>query len=520
MADNILRGVVVIDTKGVGQSATQVSSAVSKMEGSLKKVAPTSNQATTALVNLSRVAQDAPFGFIGIANNLDPLLQSFQRLKAETGSTGGALKSLGSVLTGPAGLGLALSVVSSAIIAFGDKLFGTKKNISDAEIETGKFSNALKQLKTDADNVKTALDFENTVQKLALQLSGLSGARLSAANFGVDAVTNSKLIEDRTGKIIQLERERNKLVSDRIAVEKEAARITGQVSNLGKLFLQFGQNIPAESAGKLTTSEKALLDRLNATNDEIKKLSSERAAAFRELGAAPLRVGAAFSQEVKTGPATIKPDKLTIEPILPVQIRAKGVQINDVSLDQTDVPVPSKPATTNNNIEAVRQQLLDLQKVGFFVGESLSNVFTAAFDAIGSGKSAIQAVGEAVKSLVVQLVKAAIQAAITSIILNALAPGLGKAAGGFSGIFGNLLGLGGKRAGGGPVSGGASFLVGENGPEIFRPGTTGSIIPNGNLGSFGGGGLSGMMGRVVFEISANKLIGVMANGNRSQAILV
>jgi hypothetical protein len=75
-----------------------------------------SNRAAFALNNLSRVAQDAPFGFIGIQNNLNPLLESFQALKKETGSTGGALKALGGSLMGAGGLGIALSVVSSAIL--------------------------------------------------------------------------------------------------------------------------------------------------------------------------------------------------------------------------------------------------------------------------------------------------------------------------------------------------------------------------------------------------------------------
>jgi hypothetical protein len=37
-------------------------------------------------------------------------------------------------------------------------------------------------------------------------------------------------------------------------------------------------------------------------------------------------------------------------------------------------------------------------------------------------------------------------------------------------------------ADGGPVSPGGTYLVGENGPEIFRPSVGGSIIPNGNGG--------------------------------------
>src|SRR5688572_12856516 len=74
----------------------------------LQKLPNVTNQSTLALTNLGRVVQDAPFGFLGIANNLNPLLESFQRLKATTGSTGAALKGLGSSLLGAGGLGFAI----------------------------------------------------------------------------------------------------------------------------------------------------------------------------------------------------------------------------------------------------------------------------------------------------------------------------------------------------------------------------------------------------------------------------
>ena len=44
--------------------------------------------------------------------------------------------------------------------------------------------------------------------------------------------------------------------------------------------------------------------------------------------------------------------------------------------------------------------------------------------------------------------------------------------------------FGGMRAGGGDVSAGRSYVVGENGPELFTPPGSGTIIPNGG----GGGG--------------------------------
>lgn len=44
------------------------------------------------------------------------------------------------------------------------------------------------------------------------------------------------------------------------------------------------------------------------------------------------------------------------------------------------------------------------------------------------------------------------------------------------------------RAGGGAVAPNVPYLVGENGPEIFKPNAAGTIIPNGQVGGYSGGG--------------------------------
>lgn len=89
---------------------------INKISGSaangLGRFGQASGSAGLAVTNLGRVLQDAPFGFIGIANNLNPLLESFQRLRAETGSTGKTLKALSASLIGAGGIGLALSAVT------------------------------------------------------------------------------------------------------------------------------------------------------------------------------------------------------------------------------------------------------------------------------------------------------------------------------------------------------------------------------------------------------------------------
>ena len=104
------------DLKGANAKLSQFAAEASKSAGALGgSIANGAKTAGFALQNLGRVAQDAPFGFIGIQNNIQPLLESFQRLKQESGSTGGALKALASSLVGGGGLLLAVSLVTSAL---------------------------------------------------------------------------------------------------------------------------------------------------------------------------------------------------------------------------------------------------------------------------------------------------------------------------------------------------------------------------------------------------------------------
>lgn len=118
---------------GLSQPLANVPAAIDKVNASLKKLPETSNGATQSLINLGRVVQDAPFGFLGIANNLNPLVEGFSRLRTSAGSTGSAFKALGASLLGAGGLSLGISFVSSALIVFGDKLFGSSKRAKEAQ---------------------------------------------------------------------------------------------------------------------------------------------------------------------------------------------------------------------------------------------------------------------------------------------------------------------------------------------------------------------------------------------------
>ena len=98
MADNLRIGIQVDNgqannaLKQTQQQLAATAMAANKADSSMVNLGRGAAQANTSLINLGRVVQDAPFGFIGIANNIDPLLGSFQSLRKETGSVGGAFK--------------------------------------------------------------------------------------------------------------------------------------------------------------------------------------------------------------------------------------------------------------------------------------------------------------------------------------------------------------------------------------------------------------------------------------------
>lgn len=142
------------------------------------------SQASFALTSLGRVAQDAPFGFIGIQNNIQPLIESFQRLKETSGSTGGALKALGQSLVGGGGLLLAVSLVTSALTILAqnpDKVAGALNYLSgvvDNSTESQRKYNE-ELIKTQA-NAKVEIANINSLVSVAQNESLSRNARLEA----------------------------------------------------------------------------------------------------------------------------------------------------------------------------------------------------------------------------------------------------------------------------------------------------------------------------------------------------
>lgn len=108
----------------------------------------------------------------------------------------------------------------------------------------------------------------------------------------------------------------------------------------------------------------------------------------------------------------------------------------------------------------------DLERIAKDAGEMISQGFE---DAILSGNK----LSDVLRNLAQDLIRLIFRNVITA----PLAGGISNA---IMGAFGFL-------AEGGPAKAGSPYIVGERGPELFVPGTSGTVIPNDRMGQAGGG---------------------------------
>ena len=121
------------------------------------------------------------------------------------------------------------------------------------------------------------------------------------------------------------------------------------------------------------------------------------------------------------------------------------------------------------------------------LGLQISQSFADSFaEVVVSGDNLLEGLGGIFKDLLKQIAKMIVKALILAAVF-AMIPGMGGLGAsqvtGFKDILGSLMG--GAFADGGRPPVGKMSLVGEKGPELFVPGSSGTIVPNHALG--GGG---------------------------------
>ena len=268
--DKVVKGADNV-TKALASTAKETQ----KLDSKLATFSKGSNQATQSLINLGRVAQDAPFGFIGIANNINPLLESFQRLKAESGSTGTALKALGGSLLGAGGLGLAVSVASSLLVVFGDKLFSSGKEATKANEEFKKLQDTIQET-------------SETFKQRNVDAIGSTDAEIAKINILSKVIQDQTISYDKRNRALLELQKINKNYFGDLTLESESLKLlTGRVNEYTEaLIVQSVIKSFSDDIGKLSVQFSVQLNKLNALNKELDKnnlILSETKESFTSL---------------------------------------------------------------------------------------------------------------------------------------------------------------------------------------------------------------------------------------------
>lgn len=497
--------------------------AVERLNQSLNKVPRVVNQSTMALTNLSRVVQDAPYGFIGIANNLNPLLESFQRLKTESGSTRGALKALGSSLTGAGGLGLAIGLVSTAVTfltsGFGAWTRGMHEGKKAAEETKKAIDGIIESTAQEVTRVSELVEFlkqgaASTRERTAAikelqQISPEYFGNLSHEKFSIDQLTRAydlytKSIQRAiTAKV--LEKQLMEVVEKRLTLERELNKPAMTRVLIGGRMVD-AINAEYDATGRLAEKNKELVD--------LKKTEKALLAELVRVRPPELRI----EKPVPVPKIKIKPEKIEVDPQLSDFNMIQTSAAKDFSVDIFNFKLGPQSflkdfrERNEAQLKPIREELMRLAELGQFVGDKLASAFNGVFDALISGGNVFQALGQAIKALVVDLIKAAARMLIIKLITNAISPGLGTATSGLGGLLGALSG----RAAGGPMAAGRTYLVGENGPEVFRSSTSGTMIPNNQLSGLAGSAMQMLSLSGVFRVQGRDLVYVLSQENLYQ----
>ena len=172
------------------------------------KTAESSKKTRTALTSLSLVAQDLPFGFIAIQNNLPNLITAFGQLDTKTNGLKGAFKDLGSALVGPAGAFLAFSVVTAAV-TFAVRQYGSLGNAINALISSnGKLYLELGKVNKEYDNyVKNNDSLELSISKTSASQQG--------------QITTIQLLTEQVGNLSLSESQRSNALKQLKDIDKD-----------------------------------------------------------------------------------------------------------------------------------------------------------------------------------------------------------------------------------------------------------------------------------------------------------
>jgi uncharacterized membrane protein YgcG len=229
-------------------------------------------------VDFARIVQDAPFGIIGVGNNITQLAGSFQVLKNTTGSTSAALKqAFSSIFSSGNALILGISVLTTAFTILQQK--GFFKSEEDAK----SLDETLKAYQETLTGVAAAT--LKGAQEAQKELAVLKSLELQATNTAVS-----------TDKRLAAVNELQKLYPEYFGNLTKEQILNGQV---GDAYLKVAANLLAKAKAQAATNQVAQngIDLLRIET----KLEEQRSQRLLATAAAQAQVDALIEKRQKEG---------------------------------------------------------------------------------------------------------------------------------------------------------------------------------------------------------------------------
>jgi hypothetical protein len=229
-------------------------------------------------IDFARIVQDAPFGIIGVGNNITQLAGSFQVLKNQTGSTSAALKqAFASIFSSGNALILGISVLTTAFTILQQK--GFFKSEEDAK----SLDETLKAYQETLTGVAAAT--LKGAQEAQKELAVLKSLELQATNTAVS-----------TDKRLAAVNELQKLYPDYFGNLTKEQILNGQV---GDAYIKVAANLLAKAKAQAATNQIAQngIDLLRIET----KLEEQRAQRLQDTSAAQAQLDALIEKRQKEG---------------------------------------------------------------------------------------------------------------------------------------------------------------------------------------------------------------------------
>jgi tape measure domain-containing protein len=416
--------------------------------GGIEQITEAVKRATQFVINLREGFRLLAKAFSGIGagiNSINTALSGTINKFAALGQSKGLMMMLNFLTLGGAGALASLAGAGEKSLA-GKKTptpkVPTRVDLSGLDLgggaagKTGKTGGGAKSAETAAKQAaEEALRLKNALGDLAIERD------LKQQIYGIDnRIFEANLVNDKQTAI-------------RLEGQKRLAQISAEISKL-----EYEKLKPQELQSKKQT---LLQDAVIAQRDTQQQLILNQ-------------VQVAKQAEAAIRPIIQEGELLKAKLAGTEQQYQKDLLINQILQNNPTLRRAEVEAIVAKN-EALAKQLKQAEELNAIYNQIGTSITTGVLDSITAAVEGTKSLGESASQVLKDIAKQLLRSGIMQ-LLTSLAGNDGV------GFFSFLTGTLGKRAMGGPVSAGSSYMVGERGPELFTPKHGGNIVPNNALG--------------------------------------